>query len=191
MEDYRVGALTITSPATVSQIVDNLGNNVKYVIEYGAGDGIVTGEILQRIPSDGKVVAVELNKNFLPDLESINDSRLTVLYDDVVSVSAKLSQLGLPRIDAVVSGIPFSFFNSDNRERIVASTYRALCPGGHFIVYQYSTFLKSLLEKYFTKVQVRYAFKNIPPYFIMVAKKSDNTKMNYDNHISTDYYLTP
>lgn len=171
LKDYKVGALTITSPTAVSQILDNLGNDVKCVIEYGAGDGVITREILKRIPEDGKVIAVELNKDFFQDLDGIKDPRLTVIYDDVISFSQRLSELGSTEIDVVISGIPFTFFNSDVRKGILARTHQTLRPGGRFIVYQYTILLKPLLDKYFSKVRIRCAFKNIPPYFIMVAEK--------------------
>lgn len=171
LKDYKVGAFTISSRFAVSHILQELGKSASFLIEYGAGDGVITRDLVSRIPLYGKVVAVELNEHFLPDLRKIDDERLIVLQEDVAKLSHRLLELGLPRIDAVISGIPFSFFNPKTRERIVRDTAKALAPGGRFIIYQYSPLLFPILKKYFSHVKMRLEPRNLPPYFIMTAYK--------------------
>jgi phospholipid N-methyltransferase len=95
-----------------------------------------------------------------------------VLYHDVVAASARLRELCEGQIDAVVSGIPFSFIEPDDQRRIVANTFDALSPQGHFVVYQNSTRTLGLLEEHFPTVQVMFEPRNFLPYFIMVAHKN-------------------
>ena len=171
VRDYRVGAVIASSRFIAEQIAHEIKPDYEYIVEYGAGDGAITKEILARLPKRGKLIAVEINKNFLYELKNIEDGRLIIHGGDVRLLAQQLTHLGLPRIDAVVSGIPFSFLNSKERQEIVKRTHRALAPGGMFLVYQFSPFLVPLLKKYFSRVELRFAPLNFPPYFVMKAKK--------------------
>lgn len=173
IQDYRtVAAISPTSRYAAGRIVKEIKERHKFIVEYGAGNGAITKEILRKIPADGRLIAVELNKNFIAELEKINDKRLTIINSDVFEVSKNLTKLGLPRIDAVISGIPFSYINSAKRKEIIRNTYRALADSGVFIVYQHSPLIRSLLESSFKKnVRLYFEPRNFLPYFIMSAEK--------------------
>ena len=171
LKDYRVGAFTTSSRYAVRKMSACLPEGAKFVVEYGAGDGVVTKEFLKNLPDDGRLIAVEFNRDFWPALKSINDKRLELLEDDVLELSGRLKGLGLPKVDAVVSGIPFSFFSSSQRRRIVEETAKGLSERGVFIVYQYSLLVLPILKKYFKDVKISFEPRNLPPYFIMTARK--------------------
>lgn len=171
IKDYRVGALFPSSKAVVRKIVRQLAPDVTFIIEYGAGDGVVTLALLGAIPKDGKVVAIETNTNFIKVLKNIHDPRLIVLNADVRDVVRDFSALNLPRIDAIVSGIPFSFFNKEARNEILAKTANAVSASGQFIAYQYSLLIVSTLKEHFDAVSIEFEPRNIFPYFIMNARK--------------------
>lgn len=173
LKDYKVvGALMVTSRYAVDRVMGELAVGDKYIVEYGPGDGVITKRILSRLPSDGRIVGIELNRDFRPELDEISDARLTILYDDVAVVSSKLKNLGFfPHIDVVISGIPFSLMNSALRREIIRHTQQALRPGGKFIVYQASLLVLPLLKDCFKEVQWRLEPRNFPPYFIMTAQK--------------------
>ena len=170
--DYRVGAVLPSTRRALRRVLTELPRECRYVVEYGPGDGVSTRAILERLPPDGRVVAIERNPDFLPRLWTIDDGRLRLMLGDVRAISTQLDQLGLPRIDAVISSIPFSFLSNSERENIVERTAAALAPAGRFIVYQYSPLMLRYLRRAFTAVRVRFALRNVPPYFIMVAEKS-------------------
>lgn len=169
--DFRVGALAVSSKYAIRRILLELPLDSRYVIEYGAGDGVITKEILRRLPQDGKLVAIELNPDFIHDLKKIGDPRLSVVCGDIVGLSTDLPSLGLPRIDAVVSGIPFTFLSPRQRRDIVFHTHAALAPEGVFIIYQFSLLLMPILRRHFREVRVSFEIRNFPPYFIMRAQR--------------------
>jgi len=171
IRDYKVGAITVSSKYVVQSLMKQISPAYKYIVEYGAGDGIVTKEILKQLPPDGQLIAFELNKDFASELNKINDKRLRVLNDDVIVASRDLKKLGLPRIDAVISGIPFTLIKPKDRERVVSNTYSAVNPGGMFLVYQYSPLIFPLLKKFFKKIDISFEPRNFLPYFIMRAEK--------------------
>lgn len=173
LKDYKVGALTPSSNFVVTQIVKKLPHHSRAcIIEYGAGDGVITKALLEHMPVDGKLIAIEMNPQFIPILKKIHDPRLQIVQGDVLKICKDLSVLKLPRIDAVISGIPFSFFTSNERKIIAKQTFQKLSEHGRFILYQFSPLMLPYLKDYFEKkIKLSVEVRNFPPYFIMVAEK--------------------
>ena len=173
LEDYRVGALTPSSSFVVKRILKKLPHHSRAcIIEYGAGDGIITKALLEYLPANGKLIAIETNPHFIAVLKKIHDPRLEIMHEDVLKISKKLSALKLSRIDAVISGVPFSFFSSNERHEIVKRTFKGLSNHGRFILYQVSPLMFPYLKKYFKKkIDLSIEMRNFPPYFIMTAEK--------------------
>lgn len=171
LKNYKtIGAVRASSRFVAKRIQRALGD-VTYIVEYGAGDGVLTKEILKILPNNGRIVAVELDRTFLSELAKIKDKRLTVLNEDVIAVSKNLRKLALPKIDAVVSGIPFTFLTSDVRDEIVRATAEALNKDGMFLVYQHSPLMVPILKRYFRTTQTFLELRNFPPNFIMCGRK--------------------
>jgi phospholipid N-methyltransferase len=171
LRDYKVGAFLPSSRYSLHRVLEELGHECAYVVEYGPGDGVSTRAVLEQVLPAGRMIAIESNPDFLPELKSIHDPRLNIVLGDVCVLSEDLNGLGLLRIDAVVSSIPFSFFPSRVCAAIVRNTFDALAPGGKFIVYQYSPLMVRYLKQYFPSVRIRFEPRNIPPCFIMVGEK--------------------
>jgi len=141
------------------------------VVEYGPGNGVVTRELLRRLEPDARLVAYEINAAFAEELRRSIDLRLEVHEADIIAASSRLCELSDGGVDAVVSGIPFSFLSPSTREAVVRNTSRALRSGGRFIVYQNSAKMVKPLRRYFREVSGRFEPRNVFPYFIMVAEK--------------------
>lgn len=171
LKDIKIGAVSPSSRFVIKKVVSQLHRDAKYIVEYGAGDGVMTKEILKTLPKDGVLVAVETNKTLIKDLRKIRDRRLVIVHDDVLKLSKDFSVLGLPRIDAVISGIPFSFFKSAVRKDLIRRTAEGVASRGQFIVYQYSILVMPILKKHFKAVRLSFEPRNFLPYFIMNAEK--------------------
>ncbi len=169
LADYkRVGALVPSSGYVARRITEKVCDK-KSIVEYGAGEGVISREMLKRISQDAELFAFETNKKLFKDLENIKDDRFRVLNEDIRHVDRYLEN----EVDAVVSGVPFSFFEKKDREEIVKNTSSILSSEGVFILYQTTPLMRSVLNKYFKKVKIEYEPRNIPPYFIITAKKYD------------------
>ncbi|MEK9154998.1 MAG: hypothetical protein AAB596_02960 [Patescibacteria group bacterium] len=172
LRDFKVGALTPSSRYVVKKIIKEIKPDYKYIVEYGPGDGVVTKAILNILPSDGRLIAIELNESFVGQLKKIKDDRLIIIYGNVVEVSKKLKKLNLPQIDAVISGIPCSILTSKEREELVKNTYNSLVKSGIFLIYQSIPIVFLELNKFFRKnITWRFEPRNFTPYFILIAKK--------------------
>lgn len=170
LQDYKVvGALAETSPRTIRHIARRL-TGCRYTVEFGPGPGGTSRAFLETLPRDGRLISIELQPNFFPYLKEIDDPRFTLIMGDAVRWSDKLRGLGLPRLDAVVSGIPFTFLPPEAREALVKNTASALDRGGKFIVYQLNPAVLFLLRKYFSRVRMRLSISKTP-YFIFSAEK--------------------
>src|SRR3989338_3933264 len=179
LKDFKVGAITASSKYAARRIVKEIPPTCQSIVEYGAGDGIITKKILEKLPANGKIIAIELNPGFVSQLKEIKDLRLEVAEGDVSVFSQNLANSDSPRIEAVISGIPFTFFKPRIREQIIRATYDLLAPGGIFIVYQYSTFILPELKKYFPEIKTIFEPRNLPPYFIMKALKGKKQLVDY------------
>lgn len=171
LKDYKVGAVTRTSKFVVKKIVSYIKPEYKYFLEYGPGDGAVTREILKKVPNDGKFVTIELNEEFYKELSKIKDPRFVVIKGDIAEYSKKIKELGLPRVDFVLSSVPFTIIGPKTREAIIGNTADAMQPGGTFLMFQYSLLMKSVIKKVFKNCNFYLEPRNFPPYFIMTAVK--------------------
>jgi phosphatidylethanolamine/phosphatidyl-N-methylethanolamine N-methyltransferase len=164
--DYRVGAVTRSSRFVVDKVVSEIRPSDKKIVEYGSGDGVVIKALLNTLPEDAELAGLEPNDNFTKELSKISDPRFKAVQDYAVNFSKNLKD-----VDVIISSIPFTFIKQEEREEIVKETYRALAPGGKFIVYQYSQLSLPLLKKYFSRVETSIEARNLPPYFFMIAYK--------------------
>ena len=168
MRDIKVAAFAPTSRHAIDRMLPYVPENAQMVAEYGPGDGVITKPLLQRLPADAQIIAIERNEDFVRELKRIQDSRLCVKQGDALLVAEYLQEAGIKELDVAISGIPFSFLKPTQREHIVAQTHEALSPNGVFIVYQFSPFMLFYLRRWFANVKLRLAW---PLFFIMIATK--------------------
>jgi len=172
---HHVGTLWPSSHAAAREIARAVGPGRRHIVEYGAGDGAVTAELLKVLAPEGKLLALEINEEFCDSLAEMGDDRLTVRRRDIVDFvqngARELTALGASGFDAIVSGIPLSFHSAAERAMIVRRTHDLLAPGGVFIVYQVSPVFFPAVKRAFPKAKLTFSPRNLPPYFIAVAEK--------------------
>ncbi len=166
MNYWTVATLMPTSRYAIRKILNQFKPEHRMVVEYGAGDGVITKEILRILPADGKILAIELNPDFFTELQKIRDPRLEVWRGDVVELSKSL-----PKADIVISGIPFSRMSREKAEKIIRQSADALNEGGIFIAYQNSSILLKTMKKIFSETKWLFEPRNFLPYFILIGKK--------------------
>ena len=171
IRDYKVGALARISRHVVDKIANEVSPEYKYIVEYGAGDGVATIGMLAKLPKDGKLIAIDLNDNFIRDLHKINDPRLVVVKGDIVKLSKDLKSLGVPEVHMVVSSVPFTIFSPKVRRETVKNTYDCIASGGKIVMYQYSPLMAPIIKKIFGNLSLSFEVRNLPPRSIMVALK--------------------
>jgi phospholipid N-methyltransferase len=158
-------------------LVDQLLRHVDWdtarvIVEYGPGVGTITGEILRRMRPDAQLIAIELNDEFVDHLAAhYPDRRLHVFGGSALDVDVCLRELGQSGADAIVSGIPFSTFPVELRERILGKSFDALAPAGRLLVYQFSRAVLPHLRESFSDIREEFVPLNILPARIYCCTK--------------------
>lgn len=172
-KDRKVASVAPSTKFLVSRVLKRMElRDAEIVIEYGPAEGVITRQILDRLPAKGRLVAIELNGEFAKTLKKeVTDPRLTVITGSVIEVDKLVAPLGLPPADVIVSGIPFSFLKPRARHELLHKTVDLLGPKGRFVAYQVTTHLVPLLKYHFDDFEVDFEPRNLPPHFIFTGAK--------------------
>jgi phospholipid N-methyltransferase len=156
----EVGTLTQSSKVLAKKMAEET-NGSEEVVEFGAGTGSVTAEILKQLPENGRLTCFEINPNFCKHLEAIDDSRLRVINDD-----AKNCEQYVENLDCVVSGLPLALFGDSKKDTILAITSKSK----RYIQLQYTPLLGKRMKQYFPEVKLKFVPQNFPPAFVYVCE---------------------
>ncbi|MFH0890756.1 MAG: methyltransferase domain-containing protein [Candidatus Liptonbacteria bacterium] len=169
--DYRVGAIAKSSRYVIGRVLKCIDGPLDLIVEYGPGEGIMTKALLSKLSPQGKLVAIESNKEFAGIMGDMQDPRLEVIHGTATEADSMLANL--PRADLIISSIPFSFLSPPEREKIISDAKEFLKPGGRLIVFhQYSLLTLKTIKKHFGAVSILFEPRNILPCFIIIARKS-------------------
>lgn len=171
--DYKVAAFASSSKFLITDVLKEVETNSKLIVEQGAGDGVLSIKLLKKINKEGKLILIEQNKDFLRILKDVDDQRV-ILNNGYAEDFNYPSFVGkYEKADSIISSIPFSFLNKNDREKIVKSASRNLKVGGKLIIFhQYSLLMKEVLKKEFGNVKVKFVMRNFFPCFIIIGEKT-------------------
>lgn len=172
IKDKNVASVTPTSANVVRAICNRMDfSRDIFLVEYGAGTGVFTFEILNRMTPGSRLLAFETNAQLAAKLGRRKDPRLMVSNQSATEVVTAIEQHDLPRPNYVISGIPFSFLDVQSRKQLVMNTNNLLLPGGRFLVYQVSWLMKETLGQVFGNCSTASYLRNLPPVFLMDSLK--------------------
>ncbi|SFK73274.1 class I SAM-dependent methyltransferase [Geodermatophilus ruber] len=165
----QVGAVLPTSRRAVREMLDLADiPAAELVVELGAGTGVSTGEILDRLGPDGRLVAVEVDPQLAELLTArFADPRLQVVCDSAENLDL---HLGGKRADVLVSALPYTSLEAGLRRRILDLLPAALAPRGVLLVIQYSPLMLPELRRRFASVRQRICPWNVPPAFLFACR---------------------
>ncbi len=138
--------------------------NSKVIVEWGAGEGHVTREILKKMGPHQSLIAFELLEVFAKKLAAIRDHRLVVIRDDFMNTERALEQLGHIQADCILSSIPITALTKDARRSSFEFARACLKNDGSFVQYAYIWWWhKPVLERVFPRVRTQLVLANLPP----------------------------
>ncbi|GAA1507651.1 methyltransferase domain-containing protein [Sphaerisporangium rubeum] len=149
------------------------------IVELGPGTGAFTAEIQRRLGGRGHHLAVEINPR-LAELLAGRHPAAQVVVDDAAELPRILTERGLDRADAVISGLPWAAFSPSVQDRLLAAITAALAPAGAFTTFAYvhartlppALRFRRLLGTAFEEVvQSRTVWGNVPPAFVYHARR--------------------
>ena len=155
------------------------GHGRPVVVELGPGTGAVTGEVARRLSPEGRHLAVELDPGMAgylqrghPDVEVING--------DARKLGELLAERGIERVDAVISGLPWSLFDREGQREILGQVVDVIGDTGAFTTFAYShtlpmssarRFRATLTETFDEVVMTRTVWRNVPPAFCFLCRR--------------------
>lgn len=143
------------------------------VVELGPGTGGTTRALLRAMGPQAKLLAVEINPDFVRILRALRDPRLLVHAGSATELPAILAEHRLPAPDVVVSGIPFSTMPAAVGRAILESVWEALPPGGAFVAYQVRDRVELLGRQVMGPATVQLELRNVPPMRVFRWRKPD------------------
>jgi len=147
-------------------------DKAKTIVELGPGDGIFTRYILKKMKADSRLIAFEINEDFLEHLKlSIEDPSFELVSDSAEHMTEILRTKGVETADYIISGMPFTILPDDLVQVIIKSCYDLLKPGGKFIQFHYALSNRKLYTDTFKNIQIKFVALNVPPAFVMVCEK--------------------
>jgi len=155
---------------------------VRVAVEFGAGTGAITRELLRQLHPSGTLLVFEINQSFSNCLRrTISDPRMVLINSSVENLESELRDRGIERVDAVASSLGLAFMSNRQRHAL----FQRLAPFLHrrsvFTQYQYihglqfvegrlqRLNLRPLLRQYFGSVQSRIVWRNLPPAFVFAC----------------------
>ena len=161
----QVGSVIPSSPYLTRAVLDKIDwSQVRNVAELGAGTGVFTRSIVRRARPDARLLVFEID----PDLQrmiGVSHPGLK-LYGDAQELPAILEDLGIDKLDCIVSSLPFTVLPPSMTARILDAVQDTLVPGGKFVAYQYSKIMKHHFESRFSEIRTFFVPINIPPAFV-------------------------
>ena len=144
---------------------------MQYVVELGPGTGCFTKELMARLPGTAEALLLEINPAFCPKLEKAFGHRFHIRQESAHRMDHIVSELGWPRIDLVVSGLPYTL-PEPIIDPLLDSLRRRTDEG---TIYRFFTYVPPLMKrKYepsgFQLTMEHLVVKNVPPMWIYSAE---------------------
>jgi len=141
------------------------------IFELGPGTGPFTEAISKKKRPETYYLLVERDQQFRSMLHS-RFPELTI-REEATQLRTYMEELGLKKVDVIVSGLPFANFPAKQRAAILDQVQSVLAPDGMFVTFQYSLQLKAELQSRFSRVETDFTLFNIPPAFIYTCRNQE------------------
>ncbi len=160
-----VGSVIPSSKVLIDKMLSPVRwDEVKLFVEYGPGVGTFTRPVLDRLPADAKLIAIDTNPDFIDYLKKdIADDRLIAVVGSAADVQAIIAAQGFDHADYILSGLPFSTLPPGVGNAIGEATAKAIRAGGAFLVYQFSPKVRDFIAPFFERIDRGFEWINVPP----------------------------
>ena len=151
----------------------------RVVVEFGPGTGVMTEELLARLPGDAKLLAFESNPRFAARLRHrCADPRLIVVNSHAQRIGDLLSELRLDRIDGVVSTLGLSLMPPQARCEIFQGLLPFLSDDAVVtqVQYRHRRGVEPFLRRYFHCVTHETVWRNVPPAYSFICRGPDRSR---------------
>lgn len=166
-----MGTVVRSGPAMCRKMVQNIHSETDlFIIELGAGDGVITKYILSKMAENAKLFVFEINPELCEVISDIQDSRMVLINDGAQNMSIHLQKHGIEKVDIIISALPFLVIPDDLTQEILQLCKSTLKSGGYFIQMHYIKSISKMYKSIFGNVHTSYVPLNIPPGYVFACK---------------------
>ncbi len=176
----QVGSCWPSSRALCAMLSRDIGvERARLVVELGPGTGVVTRELLSRLPDAGRLHAVELDESLCRMLRE-HFPGLRVHHASASRLSDILRDERLPLPDVIVSGLPWAIFPESLQRELLSAIRDNLSTEGWFATFTYlqgrmmpaGIRFRRILGEYFPTITTSpVVWRNLPPAFVYRCRK--------------------
>jgi phospholipid N-methyltransferase len=146
------------------------------LIEFGAGDGCFTEELIKHLNPKAKLYVFEINDVFYDFCKTkfAENQKVSILKASALEFERFVPDIDIKKVDCIISSLPLSLFSTKDTEVLLKKAFQQLKVNGSYIQYQYTFNLKvyKLLKKYFQNINLDFTFRNVPPAIIYKCGKN-------------------
>lgn len=168
-----VGAIMPSSKKLVKQIMDIISfQNNTCIVEYGAGTGVLTEQLIKNRQPHTALLIIERNKKFHEILcrKYGHLNNIYIVHGSAEHIEKYMKQFSITQIDYVVSGLPFTSLPPSMSQLILKKTAQLLEKNGTFITFQYSKVKQPFFKVFFNQIENKKVYWNVPPAYIFTCK---------------------
>lgn len=153
------------------RLVDGIDfDAARCIVEFGAGTGPITAELIRRVKPHTKLLVIELDPDLCGRLKT-RFPQVDVVQGDACHFDKLLAERGLNQVDHICSGLPLPSFPTPLRDAILDTSARMLNAGGTFrqltvmpLIYY------RMYRRYFEDVRFHFVPLNMPPGGVYVCR---------------------
>ncbi len=148
--------------------------NSKTILEFGAGDGCITEQILKRKNSAAMLYSFEINPHFYEfcTQKFMSQEKIEIIKQSALEFDIFLKKNTINEVDYIISSLPLALFPESEVKLFLNKVGEHLKEGGIFVQYQYSLDKYKLLKEHFKSVKVNFILRNVPPAFVYRCYKN-------------------
>lgn len=170
-----IGSITPSTKFLANKMVDGIDwGKIDTVVELGAGTGVITDAICKSMLPTTSLLIFEKDPFFHELIQQKYPNAR--VFADASRLQETLDAENMPRVDLIVSSLPFTLFNKNQRREILDNIYDSLTDEGTFIAYQYSLKMMTEFSCYFS-CSIKFVPLNVPPAFIFVCSKKSKSRI--------------
>jgi phospholipid N-methyltransferase len=167
----EIGSITPDFTSCINNLVNPIPfDSAELILEYGAGSGAVTGEILKRKEPGSTLISFEKNKIFCNQFRNnLKGENIFIVNDDVFnSRNILLLRFGVQggSVDCIIFTLPWSSFKFE--ELLMNEVLPLLKEGRIFIQYTHTVsvikgiLLRPILKTHFMQIDLEFVFLTFP-----------------------------
>jgi len=174
------GAIAPSSKYLARVIVDKAGvDGASRILELGPGTGVFTERILATKKDGAHFVALERNPNFATDLRA-KFPETRIVEGCATELLSHAAEHEFHEADSIVSGLPWTIFDSKLQRTILGGIRDVLGQGGTFATFAYfgphwlpgGQNFRALLRSVFPETRMSpVVIRNFPPAFVYYCRK--------------------